>query len=154
MRALVVFLGLAAACDGLGQDYYTEEGECEAPAGSTALGGTPATVFDPGCLIDAFVDLRIVESEAEWQALFNCPQPVPQGIDLVADRAAVITLMCQPTNFRFAAETPGEVVVGVKTGISGACLTHVVVVPLPRAAKPVRLAQCRDVCHGECPPVP
>src|SRR6185503_16485439 len=87
MRALVVFLGLAAACDGLGQDYYTEEGECEAPADSTALGGTPATVFDPGCLIDAFVDLRIVESEAEWQALFNCPQPVPQGIDLVADRA-------------------------------------------------------------------
>lgn len=65
---------------------------------------------------------------------------MPDGIDLATQTAAVVSIMCAPTTFLFAAETDDEVVVGIKTGISGACLGDVLVVPLPRSTKPVRLA--------------
>jgi len=155
MRTLSAILMVMAACGGgSGDDYYTEEGECTAPAGSTDLGQTAASLFDPSCFMDISGDLQIVNSETEWQALFTCPTPVPDGIDLSTDRGAVVSIMCMPTDFRFAAETADEMVVGVKTGISGACLGDVILVPLPRSTKPVRLARCWDECHGECPPVP
>jgi len=155
MRALLLIACVVAAgCGGdSGGDTYTEAGECAAPGGSTVVTTTAVSLDDPGCLVDRSPELHVVESEAQWQALFDCVQSVPAGIDLAAQRAAVVTINCAPTSFRFAAETAGEVVVGVKTGISGACLGSVVVVPLPRSAKPVRLARCQDVCHGACPPV-
>ncbi len=155
MRKLFAIVWMMAACGGgTGEDYYTEEGECQPPAGATAVGGTPAALFDPICFLDTFTELRVVESDAEWQALFDCPQAVPEGVDLSTQRAAVVSMRCTPTNFRFAVETNDEVVVGVKTGISGACIGNVIVVPLPRSTKTVRLAHCWDECHGECPPVP
>jgi hypothetical protein len=43
-------------------------------------------------------------------------------------------------------------VVGVMTQVSGACIANVIVVPLERSAKPVRLAQCREECPS-CPPI-
>lgn len=154
--AWVIGLVLMSCGDGDGGgDYYTEEGECEAPAGASDLGSESAALWDDGCFVEG-AELRIVESDADWQALFDCtePQPIPAGIDLVNERAAVVNVMCSPTTFRFAAETDAEMIVGVKTGISGACIGNVIVVPLPRSTKPVRVAHCWDQCHGECPPVP
>jgi hypothetical protein len=155
MRKLLMSLWFVAACDaGAGPDTYTEEGECQAPAGATDVGATPVGLVDQGCLSQSAGDLQIVDSQAAWDALFDCAQPLPAGTDLAAQRLAVVAIDCTPAGFRFAAETDAEVVVGVKTGISGACLGDVIVVPLPRSTKPVRLARCWDECHGECPPVP
>jgi hypothetical protein len=157
MRLVFAIVGMLAACDGGGdedEDYYTEEGECDAPEGAAEIGGEPVNLGWQSCLVQDAIDLQVIESDAEWQALFSCEQPLPDGIDLATRRAAVVSIMCAPTTFRFAAETDGEVVVGIKTGISGACLGDLLVMPLPRSTKPVRLARCWDECHGECPPVP
>jgi hypothetical protein len=155
MHALVATVWIAAACEGRGTegDYYTEEGECTAPEDATDLGASPATLWD-ACLVETHAELQVIESEAAWQALFDCATPIPNGIDLSRQHAAVVHIRCSPTTFRFAAEADGELLVGIKTGISGACIGNPFVVPLPDTSKPVRLARCWDQCHGECPPVP
>jgi hypothetical protein len=55
---------------------------------------------------------------------------------------------------RFTSERATEIVVGVYTWPTGACLGTPVVVALPRDTKPVRLAHCYQTCSGECPPLP
>ena len=79
---------------------------------------------------------------------------MPDGLDLATQRAAVVRVQCSPIDYRFTAETAGEVVVGVYARISGACIGNVIVVPLPASTKPVRLATCQESCNGDCPPVP
>lgn len=155
-RALLAWGALTSAwMVGCGSgDTWTLEGECDPPAGATTVGVGATLLGQPSCLIDGAEELRLASSQAEWDALFECPTPVPEGVDLATSRLAVIRGMCAPLSFRFAVETAAEVVVGVHTGVSGACASDVLVVPLPASTKSVRVARCRDECHGTCPPVP
>jgi hypothetical protein len=161
MRSATLLAILLGACgsDEPGHDYYVETGECDPPDGATDLGATATSIESyeaSGCFNDFVPELDVVESQADWEALMQptCNREIPSGVDFATERAAVIQVQCSPTGFRFAADDVDEVVVGVKSGISGACLGNVLVVPLPRSTKPVRLARCQDSCVGECPPVP
>jgi hypothetical protein len=148
-------LGTGVGCGGDDGGGWHTVGECEPPADGTAV-SSQVTTYDPfdACFATTG-DLQLVGSQAEWDALFDCgtPEPVPAGLDFATARAAVIEIMCTPSSFTFASDRASEVVVGIHTGVSGACLGTVIVVPLPQSAKPVRLAQCADVCD-DCPPVP
>jgi len=143
---------LVAACGPSG-DTWSLGGECDAPSGSSPIDTQASLLVDSNCF-QSSGDLHVVTTTAEWDALFTCPTPLPAGIDLATSRAAVVSVSCSPTDFRFAAETATEHVVGIHTGVSGACLGDVLVVPLPTSTKTVRLAYCYDECHGSCPPVP
>ncbi len=154
---------LLTACfsdaDGQGTDDPDIElvGECEAPRGAAALSATPIRIgYSEHCLRDATAGLSIVTSVAEWDAVFMpCGEvpDVPPELDLSAARGAIAHVDCSPIEYRFGAETADEIIIGVTTQISGACLPNLIVVPLPRSTKPARLAQCREQCT-RCPPVP
>jgi hypothetical protein len=152
MRKLVGIWVIAAAC-GSGSSSGTT-GECEPPSGSTELTPTPVDLSIQSCFIEPQQEVVVVDTVAAWNTMFNCSTPVPDGVDLSTERAAIIHVNCSPINFRFAADTTDEVVVGIHSGVSGACIGNVIVVPLPRSSKSVRLATCRDTCSGNCPPVP
>lgn len=143
--------GCDATTDGSRQ---VDVGECAPPSGSVHLPIAPIELGFDNCLSQLSNNLAVVDSSATWDGLFQCPTPVPAGLDLTAQRAAVVDLRCSPIEARFAAETASQVVVGIHQGISGACIDVPVVVPLPRSAKPVRLALCQQSCQGDCPPVP
>jgi hypothetical protein len=156
MRTLGVLAVVACSGGGSMDTEWTMTGECDPPAGATVLAVTPIDVGDPcGGSVSAET-LRIADSVAAWNAAFPClqPPPVPSQIDFAVQRVAIVLGGCSPIYERFAAERDDEVVVGIHTGISGACLGNVIAVPLPRSTKPVRLAFCRDSCSGYCPPVP
>jgi hypothetical protein len=155
-------IGLFACGGGMGgggdddDDGVTLVGECDPAADSAAVTTTVIDLFDEGqCLADPFTGLVVVESAAEWDALFSCGDPpaVPAELDFATQRAAIVHVNCQPLDFRFAAEGPSEIVVGVLARVSGACIANLLVVPLPQSDKPVRVAECRVDC-GDCPPVP
>jgi len=156
MRSLVwlVIAGCSGGGSGGGSDgggYYLA-GECDPAAGTVPITTTAAFLASSSCL-QSTNQLEVVESVAQWDALFSCPTDVPTGVDLTAGRAAIAHEQCTPLSLRFVSESDAEVVVGVVAGISGACIGEPVVVPLARSAKPVRLAQCREQCD-DCPPVP
>ena len=156
MRCVASVL-LVACGGGIGGDDDDRflSGECEAAAGTTEL-ATAAIAIQPQCISQTLRDLTVIESVAEWQALFDgCGDvpDVPQGLDLTNQRAAVAHVPCSPIDFRFGAEDASEIVVGVMVHASGACLASLLVVPLAPSAKPVRLAQCREECPS-CPPLP
>jgi hypothetical protein len=140
---------------GGGHSGYYLAGECDPAVDATPLAITAVELQDPGGCLRETGGFTIVDSVAQWNTAFSCPSPVPvpPGIDLVNGRAAVAGASCAPLSLRFVAESSTEIVVGVLTGISGACVGEPLVVPLQRSAKPVRLAQCASQCD-DCPPVP
>lgn len=156
MRGKLCFVWLVAACTSSGHSGYYNVGECDPAKDATPLTVTAAQVQDfNNCLRDN-VGLEVVDSVAQWDALFTmCQQqvPVPAGIDLANGRAAVAHVQCSPISLRFVAESSAEIVVGVLSGVSGACIDDPLVIPLARSTKPVRMAQCSSVCD-DCPPVP
>jgi len=155
MRSLI-WLALAACSGGGsgGHDGVYLAGECDPATGTVPVPTTQVFIGDPSCLSDAFsTQLDVVESQAQWDALFSCPTPLPTGLDLATQRAAVAHVQCSPLSLRFVSESDVEVAVGVVTGVSGACISEPIVVPLARSAKPVRLAECHEQCD-DCPPVP
>ena len=137
-----------------GGSRTVEIGECAPPEGATTLALSPVWLDSSPCLDFLSGDLAVVDSVALWDALFTCPTPVPDGLDFATQRVAVVQVRCTPLDARFVAETSGELVVGIYQRISGACLDAPLVMPLPRSAKPVRLARCQQSCEGDCPPVP
>jgi hypothetical protein len=152
---LLVGIAFVAAC-GSGSSPGSSTGttgECEPPVDSTELELTPFDLFQ-SCIIESQPEVQVVDSVAAWNARFDCSQPVPTGLDLTTQRAALVHVNCSPIDYRFTADRTDEVVVGVHQRVSGACLGNVIVVPLPRSTKSVRVATCRDTCGGECPPVP
>ena len=151
MPVLVVFL--AACTHGSDGVSYGEAGECAPPSDGSDLAASAVGLFN-ACELASAADLAIVQSDAEWSASFSCAQPVPQGIDLSAQRAAIVHVRCSPTEYRFASDRAGEVVIGVFTRGSGACIDDTIIVPLPRSTKPVRLARCQETCSGDCPTLP
>lgn len=155
LLALSVIVVWVAGCDATTDgSRQVDIGECAPPTGSSDLPLTALSLGFDHCLPWLANNLAVVDSTATWDGLFPCPTPVPAGLDLVTQRAAVVQLRCSPIEARFAVETAREVVVGIHQGISGACIDAPVVVPLPRSAKPVRLALCQQSCEGDCPPVP
>jgi hypothetical protein len=155
VKLFVFVLVLVAGCGSgaePGDDEPDEIGECAPAVGATELAATPTDLFD-SCIAQSVDGVNVVGSQAEWDALFDCAEPLPQGLDFATQRAAVVHRMCAPVYHRFTAETAGEVVVGIYTHATGACLGNVLVVPLPLSAKPVRLATCEQNC-GDCPPLP
>ena len=154
MRSLI-WLALAACGGGSGgHDGYYLAGECDPAAGTVPVTVTQVFIAEPSCLNETFsTQLDVVESVEQWDALFTCPTPVPSGLDLATQRAAVARVQCSPLSLHFVSESDAEVVVGVVTSVSGACISEPVVVPLARSAKPVRLAECHEQCD-DCPPVP
>jgi hypothetical protein len=160
MRCVASVLLLLGACGGGigGGDDEPDRflvGECEPTAGTTEIASAPIAV-QPQCISQTVRDLTVIESVADWEALFaGCGDvpAVPAGLDLTTQRAAVAHVPCSPLDFRFGAEAASELVVGVMVRGSGACLSNLLVVPLAKNAKPVRLAQCREECPS-CPPLP
>jgi len=152
-------LAVVAACTtGHSMDtVWTTTGECDPPADGTVLAVTPIEVLDGACRGSVGVEeLKVVESAGAWTAAFSCAQPpaVPATVDFATQRVAIVLGGCSPISERFTAERADEVVVGIYTSVSGACLGGVIAVPLARSTKPVRLAYCRESCNGYCPPVP
>jgi hypothetical protein len=147
--ALLILVG----CGTSGHHGYYLAGECDPAAGTTPVATTEVSLVEPSCLRDTTTNLTVVDSVAQWNALFDCSTAVPTGVDLTNGRAAIAQEGCSPVSLRFVSESDAEVVVGVLTGISGACIRSPLVVPLARSTKPVRLAQCNQQCD-ECPPVP
>jgi hypothetical protein len=145
---------VACSVDDDGGSRTVELGECAPPAGALDVAIAPLSLGFDHCLAPLSGDLAVVASAAEWDGRFSCPTPVPDGLDLSRARAALVQVDCTPTEVRFAAETSTEVVLGIYTRVSGACLDAPVVVALPRSSKPVRLARCQESCEGDCPPVP
>lgn len=151
LAALVSIAACDATTDG---SHPIDIGECAPPSGSAHLPLAALSLGFDNCLAQLANDLAVVDSTATWDGLFQCPTPVPVGLDLSTQRAAVIDVRCSPIQATFVAETASQIVVGVHVGISGACIDVPVVVPLPRSTKPVRLALCQQSCEGDCPPVP
>ena len=159
MRLLALALlapALVLGCDDDpdGSEYF-EAGECDPPDDGTELAATLVPLVIP-CNPD-LADLSVVDSQAQWDTLFansSCSAPVPEGIDFATQRVALAQIYCAPTSHRFTSERANEIVLGVYSSVSGACLGNPVVVALPRDTKPVRLAHCYQSCSGECPPVP
>jgi hypothetical protein len=153
LRTLVIG-SLVGACGGgsSGPDT-TLVGECDPARDSVDVPTNTIELFAEDCLRQSSTALDVVETTAQWDALFDCEQPVPQALDFTTQRAAIVHPQCTPVDFRFTAETSGEVVIGVLARVSGACLSNILVVPLPRSTKPVRVATCQESCE-ECPPVP
>lgn len=150
----MILTSLLAACgESTHESAVTLVGECDPAVGSVDVPAATIDLFATDCLRESSSQLDIVESAAQWDALFDCDQPVPQQLDFATQRAAVVHVACTPIDFQFASETAGDVVVGVLTRVSGACLGNILVVPLPRTTKPVRLATCQESCET-CPPVP
>ncbi|MBK9035291.1 MAG: hypothetical protein IPL61_29235 [Myxococcales bacterium] len=147
----LVAIGCVGGTDG---SRTVEVGECAPPTGATAVATTAIVLPQVDCLSDVAGDLVVVDSVAQWDGLFACATPVPPGLDLDVQRAAVVDVRCAPIDHRFTAESAGEIVVGIYQRVSGACIDNAVVVPLPRSTKPVRLARCQESCEGDCPPVP
>jgi hypothetical protein len=151
---VAAWIGLVGACGSDHNSDWTDVGECDPESGATELTvATPTDLYD-SCVAQSTEGVNVVETQAQWDALFDCAQPLPDNLDLATQRAAVIRVQCRPIDYRFTAETAGEVVVGVFARISGACIGNVIVVPLPASTKPVRLATCEESCNGDCPPVP
>ena len=153
MRRLPLVMVLLSACGGDDGSGWTVTGECDPPTGSADVATVPIALSDEPCFADGGDDLRVVGSEAEWNALFTCARPVPDGLDFATQRAAVVSLTCSPIDERFVVETGAEVVVGIYSHVSGACIRNIIVEPLARSTKPVRLARCAESCNNECPPV-
>jgi hypothetical protein len=162
MRAALALLIVATGChesgSGGGPDGGGNQlvGECDPAAGSVAVATAAQTteLFDSGCFDSLATELDVVDSIDQWNAAFAaCEAKVPAGIDFNTQRAALVHPRCTPVDFRFAAESSTEVVIGVLAGVSGACISDLLVVPLPKAEKPVRVGQCRVDCD-DCPPVP
>ena len=154
--ALSLTLTLAAACS-LGDDdtcRAIELGACARPAGAVDVPATTLASTGERCLIASDGALAIATSAAEWDALFSCPTPVPDGLGFEGRRLAVLATGCAPTELRFAVETTDAVVLGVYRRISGACFDAPLVVALPASTRPVQLATCNESSEGDCPPVP
>lgn len=151
MRTLAILL-IVAGCGADGAEYY-ETGECAPPADSTEVAATALAMPD-SCVPETPGAVWVVGSDAEWNALFPCGQPIPAGVDFATQQAIVVHVECSPTDHRFTAERADEIVVGIYTWPSGACLRDVLVVPVPRSSKPVRLARCYQTCSGDCPVLP
>ena len=152
MRMLLLIAFITACGSGSSGSEFSETGECDPPADGTDVAVTPLQLFDT-CDLTTLAEINLVESEAQWNALFSCAQPVPEGLDLRVERAAVVHVSCSQTEYRFTADRPAEVVIGIFSRVTGACIANVVVVPLARSSKPARLARCQETCSGECPPV-
>jgi hypothetical protein len=152
--ALVVVSCVVAACSDDGGPHAVEIGECAPPAGSVDVAGVTTASIDSGCLIAPTDGIAVVETVAQWDALFSCPTPVPDQLDLADQRIVVAHVQCSPLDGRFTVETADQIVVGVYQRISGACIDPPLVLGVPRSAKPVRLARCQEACEGDCPPVP
>jgi hypothetical protein len=145
-----VWLVVLVACDGGGPSYY-EAGECTPPEAGAPLGAASYAVDTCEPLLSS--ELVVVDTQAELDAMFPCGTP-PVAIDFATQRAAVAAMYCSPIAHRFTSELADEIVIGVFTWPSGACLGNAIVVALPRAAKPVRLAHCYQQCAGDCPQLP
>jgi hypothetical protein len=154
LRAVLILLVACGGGSSPGNDT-TLVGECEPAEDATELSVTPITIDSSSHCLERDTSITIVESVAQWDELFaGCNRPeIPAGLDLATQRAAIAVVSCQPIDMRFTSETAAEIVVGVMTRVSGACLANLIVVPLERSTKPVRLAQCREDCPS-CPPVP
>jgi hypothetical protein len=151
-------LTLVLGCDGDpdGSEYF-EAGECDPPDDGTELAAATAVSLDNLLCNPDLADLSVIDSAAQWDALFassSCSAPVPAGIDFATQRVAIAQIHCAPTSHRFTYERANEIVLGVFSSVSGACIGNPVVVAIPRDTKPVRLAHCYQSCRGECPPVP
>lgn len=160
MRALVILLVVAAGCHESGSGGGDDDGgglvgECNPQPGSVAFSTQTVELFDAqNCFDDGFTDLDVVDDLAGWNAAFGtCEVAVPAGIDFANQRVAIVHQRCTPIDFRFSTESLSEFVIGVMAGRSGACITDVLVVALPKSTLPVRVAQCMVDC-GDCPPVP
>lgn len=154
LAATMMLLG----CDSDGGGWH-EVGECDPPAGTELA--AQATIYDGfdanGCFASG-AGVTVIHSQAEWDTQFSpasCADPpvVPAGLDFATQEAAVIALDCTPFDHTFTVETADELVLGIHAHVSGACISNVDVVPLPRSTKIVRLAECHDEC-SDCPPVP
>jgi hypothetical protein len=145
----------AAGCATHHSGYYLA-GECDPPTGGTEIAATASEPNVLGCNQDSSTnELVVADSVTQWNAAFDCggnPPPTPT-VDFATSRAAIAHIRCTPLSLRFASETPTEVVIGIVTGVSGACIGDPIVVPLAKSTKPVRLAQCAQQCD-DCPPVP
>lgn len=143
-----------AGCNSGGHHGHYLAGECDPAVGTVPVTTTQVALTDgSSCFKTDVPELDVVDSVAQWNALFDCSTAVPVGLDLTNTRAAVAHVRCTPLSLRFVSESDSEIVVGVVTGISGACIGEPVIVPLARSTKTVRLAQCSDQCD-DCPPVP
>ena len=158
MRPALALVAVLLVCACSHDTEWDGTGECAAPDGSTPIATTAIELFDPPCFAatsgGGADSLFVVGSQAEWDALFTCPTDVPAGLDLATQRAAVVGVYCAPIDQQFVAETPSEIVVGVLTHPSGACIGNLLVVPLAPSSKPVRFARCAESCDGDCPPLP
>lgn len=150
----LVALVVVGACAGDDFDSHTVEiGECSPPAGSVDVPTTVVALGD-SCLTAPLDGLAVVETITQWDALFSCPTPVPAAFDLARERIAVAHVECRPIEARFTVAAGGQIIVGIYQRVSGACIDPPLVMSLPRAATPVRLARCQESCEGNCPPVP
>ena len=150
----VITVVVVGGCGGDDFDSHTVDvGECSPPAGSVDVPTTMAAL-EGSCLTAPLDGLAVVETVAQWNALFSCPTPVPAAFDLARDRIAVAHIQCAPIDARFTVEAGGQIIIGIYQRVSGACIDPPLVMALPRAATPVRLARCQESCEGNCPPVP
>jgi hypothetical protein len=159
MRAIVLII--AAGCHESGSGGGDDDGgdnlvgECDPQPGSVALATQSVELSSAqNCFDGGLSNLDVVEDLDGWNAAFGtCDVELPAGIDFATQRVAIVHPPCMPVDFRFSSESASEIVVGVMASVSGACITDVLAVPLPKSPKPVRVAQCMVDC-GDCPPVP
>ena len=159
MRILLALCLVGCAFRTTDDDHDPEDdhltGECRPAADAIPLQTTPTRIESyQHCLNVQETGVDIASSEAEWNALFaSCGQdvPLPADVDFATQRLAIAHVQCAPLEFHFSAESPDEIVIGVMAEIRGACIGDLIVVPLPRSSKPVRVAECVAECVA-CPP--
>jgi hypothetical protein len=155
VAALALIGSFAATCgDRIGDDdtcQYVDVGECEPPAGAATLGLEVAVIEN--CLFHEQTGVKLVGSQAEWDAMIGDCAAQPPPVDYATEQIALVAVTCTPIDARFLAETSTELVIGVHEGLAGFCVERVLAVTVPRG-KPVRAASCRVTGEGDCPPIP